>query len=175
MAQLGYRYPKRNFVRRAIVRLTASRLGAWSISRVLPILDRRLLALSNDRFSLSEIAAGTPVIVLTTRGARSDQLRTCHLLGIPVDDKVAVIGTNFAQTRTPAWVYNLLREPRATVAYRGSMVEVTARPVDGSEYDQVFAAAALIYHGYAVYRARLTKRQPRVFILEPVPKPTTGP
>ena len=167
VGQLHYRYPRRNIVRRAVVRLAATRPAAWGIARVLPALDRRLLNLTGGRFSLTEIAAGTPVISLTTRGAKSGRPRTSLLLGIPLDENLAVIGTNFAQPGTPKWVGNLLNDPLATVSYRRSKAPVFARAVHGSEYEQVFAAAALVYPGYAVYRSRLTKRPPEVFVLEP--------
>lgn len=72
-----------------------------------------------------------------------------------------IIGTNFAQTETPSWVHNLLAEPRAIVTYRRSRVDAIARAVTGSEYEQVFAAAALVYPGFGAYRAHLTHRQPR--------------
>ena len=166
LSQLGYRYPKRNFMRRALVRLASSRPAAWVAARIMPALDGRLLSLSNGRFSLSEVVAGTPVISLTTRGAKSGQLRTAYLLAIPVDEKVAVIGTNFAQKDTPGWVHNLRRHPGGTVNFRGQRLEVVAREVEGPEYERVFAAAALVYPGFAVYRARLTERRPKVFMLE---------
>lgn len=173
LAQLGYRYPRRNAVRRGIVRLATTRPMAWCLARILPTVDRQLLKRTNGRLSLSEIAGGTPVIVLTTRGARSGEPRSCHLLGIPLVDTLAIIGTNFAQTGTPSWVHNLLAQPRATVAYRRSQVVVIARAVSGSEYEQVFAAAALVYPGYRAYRARMTHRPPRAFVLEPETTETT--
>lgn len=122
--------------------------------------------MSNGQTSVSEVLGGTPVIALTTRGARSGELRTHYLLGIPLVDTLAVIGTNFAQAGTPSWVHNLLAEPRATITYRSSQVTVMARAVSGSEYEHVFAAAALVYPGYGVYRARLAHRPPKVFVLE---------
>jgi deazaflavin-dependent oxidoreductase (nitroreductase family) len=166
LAQLGYRYPKRTAVRRGVVRFAATPAVSWFSARALPILDRQVLRLTGGRTSLSEVAAGTPVIVLTTRGARSGEPRTSHLLGIPVGDTLALIGTNFAEARTPSWVHNLLVHPQATVAYRRSKIVVTAREVFGSEYEQVFAAAALIYPGYGAYRTRLTHRVPKVFVLQ---------
>ena len=163
--QLGYGYPKRSFLRRAAVAPAALRPVAWCLARVLPTLDRRLLKLSGDRISLSGFVAGTPVINLTTRGARTGQARTSLLLGIPVADTIALIGSNFGETAAPSWVYNLLAEPRATIAYQGIEIGVMARPVSGPEYEQVFAAASLISPGYGAYRARLTSRQPEVFVL----------
>jgi deazaflavin-dependent oxidoreductase (nitroreductase family) len=166
MDQLGYRYPKRSLLRRAAVAPAAFRAVAWCLARVLPTLDGRLLKLTRGRISVSELVAGTPVITLTTRGARTGQARTSHLLGIPVADTVALIGSNFGQEATPSWVYNLLAEPRARVSYQSSLIGVIARPVSGSEYEQVFAAAALISPGYGAYRARLASRQLKVFVLE---------
>ena len=166
LTQLGYRYPERNAVRRTVVRFAATPSVSRFSARALPILDRQVLRLTGGRTSLSETVAGTPVIVLTTRGARSGEPRTCHLLGIPVGGTLALIGTNFAEPKTPSWVHNLLVHPQATIAYRRSQVAVTAREVFDSEYEQVFAAAALIYPGFGTYRGRLTDRVPRVFILE---------
>jgi deazaflavin-dependent oxidoreductase (nitroreductase family) len=173
LTRLGYRYPERNAVRRGLVRLAATPALSWFSARVLPTLDRQVLRLTGGGTSVSEIAAGTPVIVLTTRGARSGEPRTTHLLGIPIGDTLALIGTNFAQAGTPSWVHNLLVHPGATVTYRQSQVGVNAREVSGAEYEQVFAAAALVYPGYGAYRARLTHRQPKVFVLEADTRSTT--
>lgn len=167
LTQLGYRYPERNALQRGVVRFAATPSVSWFSARVLPILDRQVLKLTGGRTSLSEIAAGTPVIALTTRGARSGEPRTILLLGVPVGDALALIGTNFAEGRTPSWVHNLRVDPRATVRYRRAQIAVTAREVTGAEYERVFAAAALVYTGYGAYRARLTGRVPRVFVLHP--------
>ena len=172
LTQLGYRYRERNALRRGVVRFATTPAVSWFSARVLPTLDRLVMRLSDGGTSLSEIAAGTPVLVLTTRGARSGEPRTSYLLGIPVGDTLALIGTNFAQAGTPAWVHNLLVNPRATITYRRSQLVVQAREVFGTEYEQVFAAAALLYPGYAAYRTRLTDREPKVFVLEGDNDPT---
>ena len=165
--QLDFRPSKPNAIRRAVVRAAGTRYGAWWLARVLPQFDRQLLALSGGRISLAELVAGTPLIALTTRGARTGVLRTAHLVGIPIADTIAVIGTNFARSATPTWVHNLLADPSASVTYRRARIGVTAREVAGTEYEQVFAAASLIYPVFGVYRARLGHRPPKVFILEP--------
>jgi deazaflavin-dependent oxidoreductase (nitroreductase family) len=165
LTELGYRYPKRNAIRRGVARFATTAAVSRFSARVLPVLDRQVLRFTGGRTSLTEIVAGTPVIVLTTRGARSGEPRTSHLLGIPVGDTVGLIGTNFAQAKTPSWVRNLLVHPRATVSYRRTQIAVTALEVTGAECEQVFAAAALVYPGYEAYRARLTDRVPKVFVL----------
>ena len=64
---------------------------------------------------------GIPVVDVTTTGRKSGQRRTTHLIAIPYTDTLALIGTNFGQPSTPAWVLNLEADPHARIAYRGHL------------------------------------------------------
>jgi deazaflavin-dependent oxidoreductase (nitroreductase family) len=107
------------------------------------------------------------VIMLTTTGAKSGEPRSMPLVGIPLDDELAIIGSNYGQAHTPGWVYNLEADPSATVAYRDRSVAVTARRATDTEADRTFEVAATFYPGYGKYRARASHRTIRVFFLEP--------
>jgi len=163
---LGYEIKPSNAAQRAMQQVASSRPGAWVFSKVLHHADRRLNKLSKGRYTVPTIVAGLPVVMVTTTGARSGQARTMPLLAIPVGDDLAVIGTNFGQTSTPGWVYNLEADPHATVAYRDRQVDVVARPATGEEFDAALSAAAKVYPGYDKYRERISGRQVRVFVLE---------
>lgn len=165
---LGYTYPRETWFSRANAAVVASRPGAWFFQRTAHRLDRRVLRLTGGRHSLSSILVRKPVLMVTTRGRRSGVPRTVPLLGIPLGDVVAVIGTNFGQAPTPGWVHNLEAEPRARIAHRGRVAEVVARPATPTEYEAAFAEAAGIFDAYARYRARIS-REVRVFVLEPAP------
>ena len=81
-------------------------------------------------------------------------------------ESIALLGTNFGQESTPAWVFNLEADPRATISYAGRSMEVVARPATEAEFEQVLAEAAARYIGYAKYRQRIgTRRALRVFVL----------
>jgi deazaflavin-dependent oxidoreductase (nitroreductase family) len=88
------------------------------------------------------------------------------LLGIPVGEDLAVIGSNYGQKNTPGWVYNLEADPSATVGYRDRTVDVLARRADVAETDRVFDLASSVYPGYTKYRRRADHRVIRVFVLE---------
>ena len=105
-------------------------------------------------------------MMLTTTGAKTGKPRTMPLLGIPVGEDLAVIGSNYGQRNTPGWVYNLEADPSAIVAYRDRSVEVVARRADEAETDRIFALGHAFYSGYAKYRLRADHRIIRVFILE---------
>jgi deazaflavin-dependent oxidoreductase (nitroreductase family) len=167
LSELGYVVKPANAAQRATQKIAASGPGSWAFQKTLYAVDRPLFRASKGRLSVPGLLAGLPVIMLTTTGAKSGLARTMPLVGIPMGDDLAVIGSNYGQEHTPGWVHNLLADPTATVAFRDRSVEVTARPATDAEADEAFEAGARFYSGYAKYRARASHRVIRVFVLEP--------
>ena len=166
-AELGYAHRPDNLLRKAVKAFGASRPGAWVFARVLRHLDDLIGRVSKGRTSAPQLLAGLAVLDLTTTGRRSGRPRTSHLIGFPIGESVALLGTNFGQESTPAWVFNLEADPRARVAYAGRAAEVIARPATEAELEQVVTEASRRYVGYAKYRQRIgTSRRLRVFVLE---------
>lgn len=166
-ADLSYTVPRPNHAQRAIQALASTRPGAWLFSRVLPPLDRAVARYSDGRLSVPKVMAGLPVLVLTSTGRRSGQPRSTHLIAVPMDDTLALLGTNFGQRRTPTWVLNLEADPRAAVTHQGTTRPVVARPATEAERAQVLASSAHVYGGYLKYQRRITGRKLRIFVLEP--------
>ena len=104
---------------------------------------------------------------VTTKGRKSGVDRTAPLIAVPVGDSLALLGTNFGQTNTPAWALNLEADPACTVVYKDTEVRLQARPATDAERDEVWAASTAIYGGYTKYRERITGRDIRIFVLEP--------
>lgn len=135
---------------------------------MLPRLDTAVGAVTGGRHSAASLFTGLAVLDLTTTGRRTGQARTSHLIAIPHRGSLALIGTNFGQSRTPAWVFNLEADPSATVSFRGRTRSVTARSLSDTEADEVFARALEDYAGYGHYRGRIgDRRRVRVFTLDP--------
>ena len=171
--ELGYRFPAVGPLRRTVQRIASTRPGARTLAVVLPPLDSVAQRVTGGRRALPDVLAGLPVLELTTRGRRSGVLRTVHLIAIPHAGTLALVGTNFGGTSTPAWVHNLEAEPRATVAFRGRGSAVRARPAGPTEHEPILRRAEALYAGYGRYRERITGRRLRVFVLEPE-EPTPG-
>lgn len=170
--ELGYAHPTANLLQRGFKAFGATRLGAWVFSRILRHLDDLVGRLSRGRTSAPEMLAGLAVLDVTTTGRRSRQPRTSHLIGFPHGDSLALLGTNFGQESTPAWVLNLEADPHVTLTYRGRSVEAVARPATDPELEQVVQEAARHYVGYAKYRERIgTSRRLRVFLLSAASRP----
>jgi deazaflavin-dependent oxidoreductase (nitroreductase family) len=167
-ADLSYEFPRANWFQRAVKAVASTRPGAWLFSKLLRHLDDLVQKVTRGRTSAPEVLAGLPVIDLTTNGRKSRQPRTSHLISIPIDGALALIGTNFGQPATPAWVLNLEADPNATVRFRGRSAAVTARSASEAEFAQVLASSGPIYPGYKTYQQRIGEsRRLRIFVLEP--------
>lgn len=168
-AELDYSHSPDNLLRKAVKAFGASRPGAWLFARLLRHIDDLIGRLSRRRTTAPQLLAGLAVLDLTTTGRKSGQPRTSHLIGFPMGESIALLGTNFGQESTPAWVFNLEADPHASVSYAGRSVDVLARPATPAELDQVVAEAARHYVGYARYRERIgSSRRLRVFLLDRV-------
>jgi len=168
-SDLSYEFPRANWFQRAVKAFAGTRPGAWLFSKVLRHLDDLVQKLTRGRTTVPELLAGLPVLDVTTTGRKSGQARTSHLISIPIDGALALIGTNFGQPATPSWVLNLEAEPMATVRYRDRTASVTARPASEAEFAQVLASSGPIYAGYRKYQQRIEdRRKLRIFVLEPV-------
>ena len=164
--ELGYTVKTPNGAQRVVQSFASTKPGAWVFQKTLYPMDRMLYSKSGGRITVAGLMAGLPVIVLTTTGARSGQPRTMPLVGIPMGDALAVLGTNYGQKPTPGWVYNLKADPSAIVEYRGISVEVVARLATPSETEDAFGLATKVYPAYSGYRDRIEGREVSAFILD---------
>ena len=165
---LGYVHTRPNAVQRVGQAFGSTKVGAWLFSKTLAPVDRLVFRLSKGRTSAPALLAGLPVMMVTTTGRRSGRPRTTPLIAVPVGDSLALVGTNFGQTSTPAWVLNLEAEPRLTLAFRGVQHDLQVHPASEEERADVWAAASGVYGGYDKYQERITGRTIRIFVLDAV-------
>jgi deazaflavin-dependent oxidoreductase (nitroreductase family) len=167
-ADLGYSHASANPLHRLVRWGAGTRPGGWVFAHSLRHLDDVVGRLSGGRHSAPGLLAGLAVIEVTTTGRTSGLRRTSHLIATPYAGTLALLGTNFGQPSTPAWVLNLEADPHATVTYRGASREVIARPASPAEAAEVFALAGEFYPGYLNYRTRIgASRRIRTFVREP--------
>jgi deazaflavin-dependent oxidoreductase (nitroreductase family) len=137
-------------------------------ARLLPRIDRTVLRLSGNRFTLSSAVSHVPVVMLTTTGAKSGLPRTVPLLAFPDGDKVVLIASSFGAAKHPAWYLNLRANPQALLAFHGQPARpYIAREADGAERDTYWQRASRAYPGYNAYKERTGGREIPVLVLEP--------
>jgi deazaflavin-dependent oxidoreductase (nitroreductase family) len=124
--------------------------------------------MTRGRYTVGNLISGLPVVMLTTTGAKSGEPRTVPILGLPTDDGIAVIASNFGQHRHPGWYYNLRANPEAEVAVNGSRRQrVRAVEADEQRRERIWQAGLKVYPGFDQYARRASHRRISVFVLEP--------
>jgi deazaflavin-dependent oxidoreductase (nitroreductase family) len=165
---MSYRYSDAGWFHRLNRWIGGTAVGARIYARILDQLDRLAFRLTRGRTTFAALVSGLPVVMLTTTGARSGQPRTMPVLGIPDGQDLIVIASNFGQRPHPGWYYNLRARPRATVTHEGARAEMSARLLEGEEYERCFQLAMQSYPGFAAYRRRAAHRHIGVFKLSAV-------
>ena len=143
--------------------LVGTRAGSWLVRGLVP-LDRWVLTRSKGRFTALG-PFGTPLLLLTTTGARTGLTRTTPLVYLHDGDRLLLAGSNFGRSSHPSWSANLLADPEATVTIGGRAVPVRARRLEGAERAQGWTKFCDAARPYRVYGTR-TDRSIRVFSLQ---------
>jgi deazaflavin-dependent oxidoreductase (nitroreductase family) len=112
---------------------------------------------------------GAPLILLTTRGARSGREHTTPVAALWNGDQLVVFGTNAGSDRDPAWAHNLRAHPAAQVESPAEDAGTERFAVHGVEAqeaqaDHLYARQVERDPGFGAYRERTARRIP-VFLL----------
>jgi deazaflavin-dependent oxidoreductase (nitroreductase family) len=148
---------------------SATRPGGWFVRRTAAHVDPWLYRRSKGRFTMAGPLT-IPQLVLTTTGAKSGQPRTIQLGCLPAGDEAQpdrwyVVASNFGQEHHPAWSYNLLAHPDATVEHDGRTAPVRATLVPDEEKDELWPRLEAVVPQFTTYRTR-TDRDIRIFCLD---------
>ena len=106
-----------------------------------------------------------PLLLLTTTGARSGEPRTSPMMYVSDADRMYVIASNMGAEKHPAWYYNLVAHPDVTVEADGEAFRATAKPLEGDEYEQVFASIQGDYPFFAEHQAKTSRKIPVVALI----------
>jgi deazaflavin-dependent oxidoreductase (nitroreductase family) len=111
---------------------------------------------------------GWPIIVVTTRGAKSGKVRKLGLMRVEKDGEYALVASKGGAPENPEWYHNLVEHPDEVVIQDGpEPFRVTVREVTGDEKQGWWDLAVAAYPPYAEYQEKTTRPIP-VFIATPV-------
>ena len=110
---------------------------------------------------------GSPIIVLTSVGAKSGKLRKTPLMRVEHDGTYAVVASLGGAPEHPVWYFNLKANPHVELQDLATKRDYTAREVSGDEKVLWWDRAVEAFPDYANYQKK-TDRQIPVFVLEPV-------
>lgn len=113
---------------------------------------------------------GKPIVVLTSRGARSGKLRKNPLMRVEHEGVYAVVASRGGQPEHPAWYFNLVANPHVELQDGAVTRDYRARLVEGEERELWWSRATEVWPDYDAYQAKTTRVIP-VFVLEPLADP----
>lgn len=109
---------------------------------------------------------GMPVVILTTRGAKSGKIRKSPLMRVEHDGTYAAVASMGGAPRHPVWYHNVVADPRVELQDGTVRQDMTAREVTGTEKALWWGRAVEAFPDYDDYQKK-TDRQIPVFVLEP--------
>ena len=98
-----------------------------------------------DQVALYESSGGTegttrhglPVVILTTRGARSGNLRKTPLMRVEHEGRYAVVASQGGAPKHPVWYHNIVADPQVELQDGPVRQDMTAHEADGSRARRV--------------------------------------
>lgn len=109
--------------------------------------------------------AGAPLLLLSTTGARSGQVRTTPLVYTADGDRFVIIASKGGAPTNPDWYHNLRANSDATVELGTETFTARATVPDGEERDRLYDQMATKMPNFAEYQ-RNTERRIPVVVLE---------
>jgi F420H(2)-dependent quinone reductase len=109
---------------------------------------------------------GSPLLVLRTTGRRSGRVRESPVLFVDKGDGYAVVASNAASQRPPAWWLNLQAQADCEAFVRRRWRPVRAREATEAESAALWPRLDAAYVGFEHYRSLATRQLP-VVILDP--------
>ena len=102
----------------------------------------------------------TPLLLLTTVGAKSGQCRTTPLGYMPEGDRLIVIASSGGAPTHPDWYHNLVAHPQVTVEVGTETFDAIAVVAEDEERDRLWTKGVALYPSLAEHQAKTTRQIP---------------
>jgi deazaflavin-dependent oxidoreductase (nitroreductase family) len=104
---------------------------------------------------------GMPVIIVTTRGAKTGKVRKTALMRVEHDGEYALIASMGGAPKNPVWYFNLKADPDAVAIQDGpEPFDANVRELSGDERAAWWDRAVAAYPDYAQYQKNTTRLIP---------------
>jgi len=107
---------------------------------------------------------GSPLLLLTSIGARSGEPRTTPVMYLPDGERLVIFASKAGAPTHPAWYHNLLANPTATVEVGTETVEVQATVASGEERERLYESQCGRFPQFADYALKTTREIPVVVL-----------
>jgi deazaflavin-dependent oxidoreductase (nitroreductase family) len=124
-----------------------------------------LIRISRGRVG-SQLGTQT-ILVLTTVGRKSGQLRSIPIAYFFHEGKYLVVESNWGKDNHADWYFNLQKNPQASIDVKGETIKVNARFAEDEEYRRLWEYLTKKHKPYLEYQ-KMTERKIPIAIFEPI-------
>lgn len=110
---------------------------------------------------------GRPIVVITSRGAKSGKLRKNPVMRVEHDGVYAAVASKGGAPEHPDWFHNFVAHPEVDLQDGADKATYVARVAEGAERAEWWERAVAAFPPYAGYQVK-TDREIPVFLLERV-------
>ena len=125
--------------------------------------DRNLRVIEEFRTSDGKVGggfSGAPMLLLSTLGAKTAQLRTNPLVYLPDGDRWIIFASKGGAQANPDWFHNIVANPVVTLEIGAEAFEAYAEVIRGEERDNLYARQMELYPQFGEYERRTTRKIP---------------
>ncbi|MBT3461668.1 MAG: nitroreductase family deazaflavin-dependent oxidoreductase [Gammaproteobacteria bacterium] len=151
-----------------MLNISSTTLGGRFFVALLSPIDRWLLLKTNGVVSIAGL--GTPTLLLTTSGRKTGQPRATPLMYLSDEHdptRLYVIGSSGGRPEMPAWVLNLMADPKVLVTRDGEIQNYQASALSGAQHSAIWQRFIRFNPGFTHYEGRLNRSIP---IIELAPR-----
>jgi len=104
---------------------------------------------------------GLPIIVVTTRGAKTGKVRKSPVMRVEHGGEYALVASKGGAPKNPEWYHNLVTHPDEVLVQDGAEpFAVSVREVGGDEKKEWWERAVIAYPPYAEYQEKTDRPIP---------------
>jgi deazaflavin-dependent oxidoreductase (nitroreductase family) len=108
---------------------------------------------------------GFPVVILTTRGAKSGKLRKSPVIRVEHEGRYLAVASFGGAPENPLWYGNISAYPHIKLQDGPARRSMIARELSGAEKEEWWERAVAAYPEYAEYQTK-TEREIPILLLE---------
>jgi len=107
---------------------------------------------------------GTEILLLTTSGRSSGELRTTPLIHRTDGERWVIVASKGGAPEDPDWFRNLSADANAMIQVRDEEIPVRASVAEGEERERLWKAMTEVWPDYDAYRQRTDRKIPVVIL-----------
>lgn len=129
--------------------------------------ERNEPVIKEFRANGGKVNGWAPLILLTTKGAKTGQPRIIPLMYVPYGQTILAIASKGGAVKDPEWYLNVLAHPDVTVEVGNEKFETRARVLTGTEREKAFERAVEVFPPYGEYQKKAPREIPVIALERP--------